>query len=237
MTGLYFYDERICDIAENFKPSPRGEMEITDVNQAYLEMGELSVELMGRGFAWIDAGTHDALLDASNLVQVIERRQGLSIASLEEIAYRQGWIDKPALLELARKLGQTPYAEYLTRVADDKERTLEAGWKISGSGGWARLCPFRVGIRTVAPCLGDVRYTPNSRHSSVGLRCPLCADFVAEVGDQRGWVRIVCFLGCELLTAPLRAAALTLCHRYPQRLCPARGDRWRRPDDELGEPA
>ena len=116
---LYFYDERICDIAAKVKPSARGELEITAVNQAYLEMSELHVELMGRGFAWLDAGTADALLDASNLVQVTERRQGLSIASLEEIAFRQGWIDKPALLELARKLGQTPYAEYLRRVSED----------------------------------------------------------------------------------------------------------------------
>ena len=118
-TGLYFYDERICDIAAKVKPSARGELEITSVNQAYLEMGELHVELMGRGFAWLDAGNCDALLDASNLVQVMERRQGLSIASLEEIAYRQRWIDKAMLLELAQKLGQTPYAAYLKRVADD----------------------------------------------------------------------------------------------------------------------
>jgi glucose-1-phosphate thymidylyltransferase len=118
-TGLYFYDERICDIAAKVKPSARGELEITAVNQAYLEMGELHVELMGRGFVWLDAGTYDALLAASNLVQVMEHRQGLSIAALEEIAYRQGWIDKPALLELARKLGQTPYAAYLNRVAED----------------------------------------------------------------------------------------------------------------------
>ena len=119
VTGLYFYDERICDIAAKVKPSARGELEITAVNQAYLEIGELHVELMGRGFAWLDAGTTDALLDASNLVHVMERRQGLSIASLEEIAFRQGWIDKTALLELARKLGQTPYAEYLRRVSED----------------------------------------------------------------------------------------------------------------------
>ena len=119
VTGLYFYDERICDIAAKVKPSARGELEITAVNQAYLEIGELHVELMGRGFAWLDAGTTDALLDASNLVQVMERRQGLSIASLEEIAFRQGWIDKTALLELARKLGQTPYAKYLRRVSED----------------------------------------------------------------------------------------------------------------------
>jgi glucose-1-phosphate thymidylyltransferase len=119
VTGLYFYDERICDIAAKVKPSARGELEITAVNQAYLEIGELHVELMGRGFAWLDAGTTDALLDASNLVHVMERRQGLSIASLEEIAFRQGWIDKPALLELAGKLGQTPYAEYLRRVSED----------------------------------------------------------------------------------------------------------------------
>jgi glucose-1-phosphate thymidylyltransferase len=118
-TGLYFYDERICDIAAKVKPSARGELEITAVNQAYLEMGELHVELMGRGFAWLDAGNYDALLDASNLVQVMERRQGLSIAALEEIAYRQRWIDKATLLELAQKLGQTPYAAYLKRVADD----------------------------------------------------------------------------------------------------------------------
>jgi glucose-1-phosphate thymidylyltransferase len=118
-TGLYFYDQRICDIAAKVKPSARGELEITAVNQAYLEMGELHVELMGRGFAWLDAGNCDALLDASNLVQVMERRQGLSIAALEEIAYRQRWIDKAALLELAQKLGQTPYAAYLRRAADD----------------------------------------------------------------------------------------------------------------------
>ena len=118
-TGLYFYDQRICDIAALVNPSKRGELEITSVNQAYLEMGQLHVELMGRGFAWLDAGTHDALLDASNLVHVMERRQGLSIASLEEIAYRQGWIDKTALLELVTRLGHTPYAAYLTRVAQD----------------------------------------------------------------------------------------------------------------------
>jgi glucose-1-phosphate thymidylyltransferase len=118
-TGLYFYDEWVCDIAAKIKPSERGELEITAVNQAYLEMGELHVELMGRGFAWLDAGTHDALLDASNLVQVLERRQGLSIASVEEIAYRQGWIDKAALVELTRKLGQTPYTAYLKRLSDE----------------------------------------------------------------------------------------------------------------------
>jgi glucose-1-phosphate thymidylyltransferase len=118
-TGLYFYDRRICDIAAKVKPSARGELEITSVNQAYLEMGELHVEQMGRGFAWLDAGTYDALLDATNLVHVMERRQGLSIAALEEIAYRQGWIDNAALRALANKLGQTPYAAYLKRVAED----------------------------------------------------------------------------------------------------------------------
>ena len=118
-TGLYFYDERVCDIAAQVKPSARGELEITAINQAYLEMGELHVERMGRGFAWLDAGTYDALLDASNLVQLMERRQGLSIASLEEIAYRHGWIDKLQLMELARNLEPTPYATYLKRVAED----------------------------------------------------------------------------------------------------------------------
>jgi glucose-1-phosphate thymidylyltransferase len=119
VTGLYFYDERVCDIASRVKPSKRGELEITAINQAYLEMGELYVERMGRGFAWLDTGTYDALLDAANLVQVMERRQGLNIAALEEIAYRHGWIEKAALLEAARALGQTPYAAYLKRVADE----------------------------------------------------------------------------------------------------------------------
>lgn len=120
VTGLYFYDARVSDIAAAVKPSQRGELEITDVNRAYLELGDLHAERMGRGFAWLDAGTYDALLDAANLVQVVERRQRLSIAAVEEIAYRNGWIDAATLREHARKLGQTPYAAYLTRVADDE---------------------------------------------------------------------------------------------------------------------
>ncbi len=119
VTGLYFYDERICDIASKVKKSARGELEITSLNQAYLEMGELHVERMGRGFAWLDAGTYDALLDAANLIQVMERRQGVSIAALEEIAYRKGWIDRAALLDLAAKLGNTSYSAYLKRVASE----------------------------------------------------------------------------------------------------------------------
>jgi glucose-1-phosphate thymidylyltransferase len=117
--GLYLYDNEVVAIAKALKPSARGELEITDVNVAYLRRGQLRVQRLGRGFAWLDAGTYDGLLDAGNLVQVMERRQGLSIASLEEIAYRKGWIDRPALLQLAGKLGQTPYAAYLKRVAED----------------------------------------------------------------------------------------------------------------------
>ena len=119
VTGLYFYDRRVTEIAASVKPSQRGELEITDVIQAYLDLGELHVERMGRGFAWLDAGTYDALLDAANLVQVVERRQRLSIAAVEEIAFRNGWIGEAALRELARKLGNTPYAAYLNRVADE----------------------------------------------------------------------------------------------------------------------
>ena len=109
----------MTEIAASVKPSQRGELEITDVIQAYLDLGELHVERMGRGFAWLDAGTYDALLDAANLVQVVERRQRLSIAAVEEIAFRNGWIGEAALRELARKLGNTPYAAYLNRVADE----------------------------------------------------------------------------------------------------------------------
>ena len=117
VTGLYFYDNDVIDIARNIKPSPRGELEITDVNLAYLQRGDLSVEVLGRGFAWLDTGTHDSLIDAGQFVQTVEHRQGLKVACLEEIAYRQGWISTEQLLQQGEALKKTGYGEYLLRVA------------------------------------------------------------------------------------------------------------------------
>ena len=118
VTGLYFYDNDVIDIAKSIKPSHRGEIEITDINIAYLERGDLNVELFGRGFAWLDTGTHDSLLEAGQFVQTIEHRQGLKIACLEEIAYTQGWLSKDELLEQATKLKKTCYGQYLFNVAN-----------------------------------------------------------------------------------------------------------------------
>ena len=118
VTGLYFYDNDVIDIAKSIKPSLRGEIEITDVNIAYLERGDLNVELLGRGFAWLDTGTHDSLLEAGQFVQTIEHRQGLKVACLEEIAYAQGWLSKDDLLEQANKLKKTCYGQYLYNVAN-----------------------------------------------------------------------------------------------------------------------
>ncbi|SBS40450.1 Glucose-1-phosphate thymidylyltransferase 2 [Marinomonas spartinae] len=118
VTGLYFYDNSVVDIAKNIKPSERGELEITDVNLAYLRRGDLHVSLLGRGFAWLDTGTHDSLLEAGQFVQTVEHRQGLKIACLEEIAYRQGWIDKEKLIESGQALKKTGYGQYLLKVAD-----------------------------------------------------------------------------------------------------------------------
>ncbi len=115
--GLYFYDNRVVDIAKNVQPSPRGEIEITSVNNAYLETGELKVELFGRGMAWLDTGNHRAMQDASNYVEAVQTRQGLYIACLEEIAYRQGFIDKAQLLAAAEHLQKTEYGEYLHYIA------------------------------------------------------------------------------------------------------------------------
>lgn len=119
VTGLYFYDEQVVDIAANLKPSPRGELEITDVNRVYLERGELSVEIMGRGYAWLDTGTPDSLLDAAIFVRVLEKRQGIKIASPEEIAFRQGFIDRAGMEKAIERLGKSDYSRYLRAVMED----------------------------------------------------------------------------------------------------------------------
>ena len=116
VTGLYFYDNRVVDIAKEVKPSGRGELEITDVNRAYLESGELNVSVMGRGFAWLDTGTHDSLMEAGQFVQTIEHRQGLKVACLEEIGYRNGWLSEEALQRQATALAKTGYGQYLQQV-------------------------------------------------------------------------------------------------------------------------
>jgi glucose-1-phosphate thymidylyltransferase len=120
--GLYFYDERVVEFAKNLKPSPRGEIEITDLNRIYLDMGELKVISLGRGVAWLDAGTHESLLQASNFVQAVEERQGLMISSPEEIAYRKGFIDLAQLKNLAQNLGNNGYGNYLLRLANGKQK-------------------------------------------------------------------------------------------------------------------
>ncbi|MFD1104273.1 glucose-1-phosphate thymidylyltransferase RfbA [Sphingobium olei] len=116
VTGLYFYDEKVVDIAANMKPSPRGELEITDVNRVYLERGDLHVEIMGRGYAWLDTGTPDSLLDAAEFVRVLEKRQGFKIAAPEEIAYRQGFINANGLEQAIGKLGKSDYGRYLRGI-------------------------------------------------------------------------------------------------------------------------
>ena len=113
VTGLYFYDEQVCDIAAAIKPSARGELEITDVNKRYLEMGQLGVEMMGRGFAWLDTGTHESLMEAASFIATLQKRQGLMVACPEEIAFHQGWIDASAVLKLAAPLAKNTYGQYL----------------------------------------------------------------------------------------------------------------------------
>jgi len=120
VTGLYFYDNKVCDIAASIKPSPRGELEITDVNRAYLAQNRLKVEVMGRGMAWLDTGTHDSLLEAGQFIATIEKRQGLKVACPEEIAYRKGYIDAAQLRKLAEPLRKSNYGKYLLQILEDK---------------------------------------------------------------------------------------------------------------------
>jgi glucose-1-phosphate thymidylyltransferase len=120
VTGLYFYDNDVVEIAKNIKPSPRGELEITDVNKAYLERGDLSVELMGRGFAWLDTGTHESLLEAAQYIETVQRMQNVMVANLEEIAWRMGYISEEAVRELAQPLKKNEYGKYLLKLVGDK---------------------------------------------------------------------------------------------------------------------
>ncbi len=129
VTGLYFYDNSVLDIAANLKPSPRGELEITDVNRVYLERGELHVEVLGRGVAWLDTGTHASLLQASNFMQAIEERQGLKVACLEEVAYRMGYIDAAQVRETATAMKNNEYGQYLLRLLEEE---AEAGARQGG---------------------------------------------------------------------------------------------------------
>lgn len=123
VVGLYFYPNKVVDVARQIKPSPRGELEITSVNQYFLDHQELKVETLGRGFAWLDTGTHDSLAEAGNYVEVIEKRQGLKVACLEGIAFRKGWIDADRLRRLAQPMLKNPYGQYLLKVIDEVERT------------------------------------------------------------------------------------------------------------------
>ena len=137
VTGLYYYDNEVLEIARTLRPSARGEYEITDVNRVYLERGALHLEMLGRGMAWLDTGTHDSLLDASSFIATVEKRQGLKVACVEEIAYRMGYIDDEALERLARPLAKSGYGEYLLDILEEgrrNERTMLAASASSGAG-------------------------------------------------------------------------------------------------------
>ncbi|MBG6241257.1 MAG: glucose-1-phosphate thymidylyltransferase [Candidatus Symbiopectobacterium sp. Dall1.0] len=122
VTGLYFYDNNVVEMAKQVKPSARGELEITTLNQMYLEQGTLNVELLGRGFAWLDTGTHDSLIEASQFIHTIEKRQGMKIACLEEIAFRKGWISREQVAQEAQLLSKTQYGQYLARLIEESQR-------------------------------------------------------------------------------------------------------------------
>lgn len=121
VTGMYFYDNQVVEIAKNLKPSPRGEIEITDVNKAYLNRGQLDVELLGRGYAWLDTGTHESLHDAASYIETVQKRQNLQVACIEEVAYRMGYIDKEQLVKLAQPLKKNAYGQYMLRLAEEED--------------------------------------------------------------------------------------------------------------------
>ena len=125
VTGLYFYDNQVCDIAASIKPSARGELEITDVNRVYLDKNVLNVEIMGRGFAWLDTGTHDSLLDAAGFIATLQKRQGLMVACPEEIAYRQGWISSEAVQKVAAQLSKNSYGQYLGKILSELNNSAQ----------------------------------------------------------------------------------------------------------------
>jgi glucose-1-phosphate thymidylyltransferase len=127
VVGLYFYPNKVVEVAKSIKPSARGELEITTVNQVFLKDGELKIQLLGRGFAWLDTGTHDSLSDASTFIEVIEKRQGLKVACLEGIAYRRGWISEEKMHELAKPMLKNQYGQYLLKVIEEMKEEINSG--------------------------------------------------------------------------------------------------------------